>query len=111
MSMDRTLKTHGGLTRQRSVLTRAERVARLIDEGKFDPDTDSPFALPKVRVRHSKAGTKTKKAAAEEAPAGEADAAGEAAAGEAAKAAPAKAASPKAAPAKAAGARAEGKKK
>ncbi|MCK4277144.1 MAG: small basic protein [Phycisphaerae bacterium] len=63
MTMDRTLKIHGGLTRSRSVQTRAERIANLIDEGKFDPDTDSPFGLPKVKVRHSKAGTKTKKAA------------------------------------------------
>jgi len=69
MSLDRTLKIHGGLMRTRSVLTRAERIARLIEDGRFDPQADSPFALPKVKVRHSKAGTKTKKAAAEEVPA------------------------------------------
>ena len=68
MSIDRTLRLHGGLLRTRSVLTRAERIASLMDEGKFDPDADSPLGLPKVRVRHSRAGTKTKKAA-EEAPA------------------------------------------
>lgn len=62
MSMDRSLKTHGGLTKSRSVLRRDERIAHLIDEGKFDPEKDSPFALPKIKVRHSKAGTKTKKA-------------------------------------------------
>ncbi len=62
MTIDRTLKLHGGLLRTRSVLTRAERIAHLIDEGKFDPQRDSPMGLPKVRVRHSKAGTKTKKA-------------------------------------------------
>lgn len=62
MTMDRTLKVHGGLARARSVLTRAERIARLIEEGKFDPDQDSPLGLPKVRVRQSKAGTKSKKA-------------------------------------------------
>jgi small basic protein (TIGR04137 family) len=67
MSLDRSLKIHGGLARSRSVLTRAERIQRLIDEGKFDPEQDSPLGLPKVRVRHSKAGTKTKKAV-EEAP-------------------------------------------
>ncbi len=61
MSMDRTLKTHGGLMRTRSVLKRDERIARLIDEGKFDPDKDSPLGLPKTKIRHSKAGTKTKK--------------------------------------------------
>ncbi|MHC4716129.1 MAG: small basic protein, partial [Planctomycetota bacterium] len=46
--MDRTLKTHGGLVRTRSVLTRAERIQRLIDEGKFDPESDSPLGLPKT---------------------------------------------------------------
>lgn len=61
MTMDRTLKIHGGLVRTRSVLTRAERIARLVEEDKFDPDSDSPLGLPKVRVRHSKAGTKSKK--------------------------------------------------
>jgi len=62
MTMDRTLKVHGGLMRARSVLTRAERIAHLIEEGKFDPDSDSPLGLPKVKVRTSKAGTKSKKA-------------------------------------------------
>jgi small basic protein (TIGR04137 family) len=65
MSMDRTLKTGGGLIRSRSVLSRAERIKMLTDEGRFDPLKDSPLGLPKVRVRHSKAGTKTKKAAEE----------------------------------------------
>jgi small basic protein (TIGR04137 family) len=62
MTVDRTLKVSGGLLRTRSVLTRAERIARLTEEGKFDPEDDSPLGLPKVRVRHSRAGTKTKKA-------------------------------------------------
>lgn len=62
MTMDRTLKQHGGLIRTRSVLTRAERIEQLAEEGKFDPEQDSPFGLPKVKVRHSKAGTKSKKA-------------------------------------------------
>ena len=62
MTLDRTLKTHGGLARTRSVLTRAERIELLVNDGKFDPEKDSPFGLAKTRVRHSKAGTKTKKA-------------------------------------------------
>ena len=66
MTMDRTLKTRGTLLRARSVLTRSERIAKLIEEGKFDPEEDCPLGLPKVRVRQSKVGTKTKKAAAEE---------------------------------------------
>jgi small basic protein (TIGR04137 family) len=73
MSLDRTLKSHGSLRGSRSVLTRAERIALLIEEGKFDPETDSPLGLPKVRVRHSKAGTKGSK---KEAAPGEAAAAG-----------------------------------
>jgi len=40
MTLDRSLKIHGGLIRTRSVLTRAERIERLIDEGKFDPEED-----------------------------------------------------------------------
>lgn len=62
MTLDRTLKQHGGLVRARSVLTRAERIARLIDEEKFDPESDSPLGLPKTRVKHSRAGMKSKKA-------------------------------------------------
>jgi small basic protein (TIGR04137 family) len=62
MTMDRTLKSHGRIGGRRSVLTRAERIRHLIEEDKFDPEADSPLGLPKVRVRSSKAGTKTKKA-------------------------------------------------
>ena len=61
MTLDRSLKISGGLVRTRSVLTRTERIEKLMEEGKFDPETDSPLGLPKVRVKHSKAGTKTKK--------------------------------------------------
>jgi len=77
MTTDRTLKTHGGLGRTRSVLSRAERIAHLVDEGDFDMEKDSPLGLQKVRVRQSKAGTKTKKAAEEAAPAAEGEAAAE----------------------------------
>ncbi len=63
MSLDRTLKLRGTLRGSRSVLTRAERIARLTDEGKFDPEKDNPLGLPKVKVRHSRAGTKSKKEA------------------------------------------------
>ena len=61
MSLDRTLRLGGGLARMRSVLTRAERIARLAEEEKFDKDKDNPFGLPKVRVHHSRAGHKAKK--------------------------------------------------
>ena len=61
MTMDRTLKVHGGLTRARSVLTRAERIQRMVDDDKFDPEKDCPLGLPKTKVRHSRAGMKAKK--------------------------------------------------
>lgn len=92
MTMDRTLKSHGGLAGARSVLTRAERITRMTEEGKFDPAKNSPFGLVKTKVKHSKAGTKAKK---EEAPAEE---------GAAAKPAAGKAGAKPAADAKAAGA-------
>jgi len=79
MTMDRTLKIHGGLARARNVLSRDERIARLMDEGKFDPAVNCPLGLPKTKVRHSKAGMKTKKAA-EAVPAAGTPAEGEAAA-------------------------------
>lgn len=78
MSLDRTLKLQSGLTGSRSVLSRAERIARLAEEGKFDPEKDNPLGLPKVKVRHSRAGTKAKKeAATDEAEEGAAEAAKE----------------------------------
>jgi small basic protein (TIGR04137 family) len=61
MTLDRSLKISGGLMRQRSVLTRAERIAVLTEEGDFDAQKDSPLGLRKVKVRHSKAGSKKKK--------------------------------------------------
>ena len=107
MSMDRTLKVHGGMVRVRSVLTRAERIAQLTDEGKFDKEKDSPFKLPKVRVRHSRLGGKAKKAAVAEG----AEGAAAPAAGAVAGAAPAADAKGKAAaPAAKAEAKGKGKK-
>ncbi len=67
MTMDRTLKVSGGLIKVRSVLTRAERIAMMVEDGTFEPGARSPLGLPKTKVRHSKAGTKSKKA--EETPA------------------------------------------
>ena len=66
MSMDRTLKTRGGLMGDRSVLTRAERIERLLEEDNFDAENGSPLGLPKVKIRHSRAGKKAKKEAAPE---------------------------------------------
>lgn len=61
MSIDRSLKTQGSLVRHRNVLTRAERVAKLVDEEKFDMDKDSPVGMPKVAHRKAPVGGKTKK--------------------------------------------------
>ncbi|MEO1535815.1 MAG: small basic protein [Planctomycetota bacterium] len=50
MSLSRSLKTSGGLTGKRSVMTRAERVEKLKDDKKFDPKSDTPLGLPKTHV-------------------------------------------------------------
>ena len=62
MSMDRSLKAKGALSRHRNVLSRAERIERLEDEDRWvqgDPVT----GLPKVAHRKSHSGRKAAKAA------------------------------------------------
>ena len=59
MSMDRSLKIAGSLTRHRNVLTRAERLARLRDEDRWDEE-QSVFGLVKVANRNLKVGKKQK---------------------------------------------------
>ena len=50
MSMHRSLKTKSGaLSAHRNVLTRPERIAKLMEDDKFDPEKDEPIHLPKVR--------------------------------------------------------------
>jgi len=66
MSVDRSLKIKGILSRHRNVLTRAERVEQLKDEERWTKD-DSVLALPKVAHRKSHAGRKEKAAPAKEA--------------------------------------------
>lgn len=61
MSLDRSLKTAGSLDKHRNVLTRAERVARLKERGKFDMSEGDPLGLPKVGNRKIVAGGKAKK--------------------------------------------------
>lgn len=61
MSMDRSLKTSGSLSKHRNVLTRAERIGKLTEKGKFDPLAASPLGLPKVGNRKVSAGGKTAK--------------------------------------------------
>jgi len=61
MSIDRTLKSRTALVRHRNVLTRAERVELLADDGLWEEDRDSVFGLPKLAHRKSVAGKKVKK--------------------------------------------------
>jgi small basic protein (TIGR04137 family) len=93
MTMDKSLRIRRGLIRSRSVLTRAERLARLVEADRWK-EGDSPLGLPKVRV--FKLAMKKKKKKKEEE--------GEAAAGTAA-------AAPAADAKKAEGKKAETKKK
>jgi len=66
MSIDRSLKIKGALSRHRNVLTRAERIEQLKEEEQWSED-DSVLGLPKVAHRKSRAGRKSAPAAAEEA--------------------------------------------
>jgi small basic protein (TIGR04137 family) len=92
MSIDKSLKRKGGMTRTRCVLTRAERIAKMQENGSF-ADGRSPFGLPKTRVQKI---VLKKKAAKEKTAEGEA---GTAAAGTAATPAAAGAAATPAKPA------------
>jgi len=95
MSIDKSLKRKAGLTRQRCVLTRAERILKMMENGKFKEDS-SPFGLPKTRVQKIVLKKKAKKEATEggEAAAGAAAAPGATPAAGGAAATPAKAATP-----------------
>lgn len=64
MSVDRSLKTGDALMRHRNVLTRAERIEALAEEGRWEEDKNSVFGLPKVT--HRKVAGKKKKPAKEE---------------------------------------------
>ncbi len=64
MSIDRSLKIKGALTRHRNVLTRTERVEKLKEEERWS-DSNSLLGLPKVAHRKSHAGKKEKTAAEE----------------------------------------------
>ena len=65
MSLHRSLKTTAGaLNQHRNVLTRAERIEKLVEEDRFRHGDDSPLRLVKVANR---AVAKKKKAAKEDA--------------------------------------------
>ncbi len=65
MSIDRSLKTGGGLAKHRNVLKRAERVAKLSAKGGFDLEHGDPLGLPKVANRKITTGGKASKKAEE----------------------------------------------
>jgi small basic protein (TIGR04137 family) len=50
MTIDKSLRVKRGAARNRSVLTRVERIGRLREMDKWNEEK-SPFGLPKVRVR------------------------------------------------------------
>ena len=50
MSLDKSLKKGGGLTRSRNVLTRAERLAVLQEEDRWLPSA-GVYNLPKTKYR------------------------------------------------------------
>lgn len=66
MSVDRSLKVKGALSRHRNVLSRAERIEQLKEEEKWT-EGDSVLGLVKVAHRKSHAGRRTKEAPAVEA--------------------------------------------
>jgi small basic protein (TIGR04137 family) len=84
MSIDKSLKRKGGMAKQRCVLTRTERIAKMMENGQFGADR-SPYGLPKTRVQKVVLKKKVKKEAAEgdAAAAGATPAAGAAAAAKA----------------------------
>lgn len=64
MSIDKSLKRKGAMTQTRCVLTRAERIAKMIENGQWTPGR-SPYGLPKTRVQKVVIKKKSKKEAAE----------------------------------------------
>src|SRR5262245_54165160 len=63
MTIHSSLRGVNSLKGERSVLTRIERLARLTKDGKFDPEKNAVWGLPKVRTHFKVAGAKKAKAA------------------------------------------------
>jgi small basic protein (TIGR04137 family) len=79
MTIDKSLRVKRGATRNRSVLTRVERIQRLSEADRWK-EGDSPLGLPKVRVRKLTMKKKKKKKEEEEGAAADGAAAAPAAA-------------------------------
>ncbi len=60
MSLDRSLKIKNSLSRHRNVLTRVERITKMVEEDKFDAEQDRPTGLPKMVHRKTTVGGKKK---------------------------------------------------
>ena len=69
MSIHKSLVSKDMLRRQRSVLTRAERIEKLMGDEKWEDET-SVFGLPKVKVEKVKKKAKVKEVTEEEVEAG-----------------------------------------
>ena len=65
MTIDKSLKRRGRLSRSRNVLKRGERITIMKDDDRWD-EGRSPFGLPKIRVIKSTVGKKKKKKVVEE---------------------------------------------
>ena len=65
MTIDKSLRRKGRLSRARNVLKREERINQLKAEDRWE-DTNSPLGLPKVRVMKTVVGKKKKKKAKDE---------------------------------------------
>lgn len=59
MTLDKSLKRRGRLSRARSVLSRDERIAKMKEEERWT-EGRSPFNLPKIRVAKIATGKKKK---------------------------------------------------
>jgi len=66
MSIHRSLRGVDTLKGERSVLTRFERVQKMIAEGRLDPQVDSGYGLPKMRTKFKVVGGKKAAALAEQ---------------------------------------------
>ena len=67
MSIHPSLRGVDTLRGERSVLSRVERIQKLVHDGKLDTDSGSAFGLPKVRTKFKVVGAKKKKADDDEA--------------------------------------------
>ncbi|MDR2115296.1 MAG: small basic protein [Planctomycetaceae bacterium] len=65
MTIDKSLRTRKGIVRARNVLTRAERIEKLMQQDRWTAE-DGPFCLPKVRVYKIVVKKKKKKKGEEE---------------------------------------------